>query len=114
MIVAATYAGKTYSGPVELLDLYKTTVGLAGLPPPQPGVEGDSLVPLSLCVCARARLCPSPLIKSLYLTTRFTVIVCKNILVGAGSRLFGARCSYQRLRYIADDSLSRQQRGYLR
>lgn len=45
MISPTAFAGKTYRGPVELLDIYKTTVELAGLPPPQPGVEGDSLVP---------------------------------------------------------------------
>lgn len=45
IISPTTYAGKTYHGPVELLDIYKTTVGLAGLPSPQPGVQGDSLVP---------------------------------------------------------------------
>jgi arylsulfatase A-like enzyme len=41
----SAYAGQTYSGPVELLDIYKTTIDLAGLPGPQKGVEGDSLVP---------------------------------------------------------------------
>ena len=45
IISPTTYAGKTYRGPVELLDIYKTTVALAGLPSPQPGVQGDSLIP---------------------------------------------------------------------
>ena len=45
-IEPSAYVGKTYRGPVELLDLYKTTVGLAGLPAPQAGVEGTSLVPV--------------------------------------------------------------------
>ena len=31
-ISPSKYVGQTYSGPVELLDIYKTTIDLAGLP----------------------------------------------------------------------------------
>lgn len=44
IIPPSSYANQTYSHPVELLDIYKTLSDLAGLPQPQLGVSGDSLV----------------------------------------------------------------------
>jgi len=44
VIPRALYAGRAYAHPVELLDLYRTLSDLAGLPQPQSGVQGNSLV----------------------------------------------------------------------